>query len=111
VKKKSRDLKSDFAKADKTPGKPDAELPEVTTAMLDRAEYSVGGAVLPTPRRRGRPAGTGMKESTTIRFDREVVAKFRAMGPGWQTRMNEALREWLQAHPRRTRAQRPKRAG
>lgn len=45
-------------------------------------------------RRRGRPAGSN-KESTTVRFDRDVLDAFRAGGPGWQTRMNAALREWL----------------
>lgn len=48
-------------------------------------------------KRRGRPAGSG-KESTTIRFDRDVLAAFRAAGPGWQTRMNAALRDWLKTH-------------
>lgn len=45
-------------------------------------------------RRRGRPAG-GDKESTTIRLDRDILNTFRAAGPGWQTRINAALREWL----------------
>ncbi len=48
-------------------------------------------------RQRGRPAGSD-KESTTIRFDRDVLAAFRAVGPGWQTRMNAALRDWLKNH-------------
>ena len=30
-----------------------------------------------------------------IRFDPEVLAAFRASGPGWQTRINVALKEWL----------------
>ncbi len=45
-------------------------------------------------RQRGRPTGSD-KESTTIRFDRDVLAAFRAGGPGWQTRMNAVLRDWL----------------
>lgn len=48
-------------------------------------------------KQRGRPVGSD-KESTTIRFDRDVVATFRAAGPGWQTRMNAALRDWLKNH-------------
>ena len=48
-------------------------------------------------RQRGRPTGSD-KESTTIRFDRDVLTAFRAGGPGWQTRMNAALREWLKTH-------------
>ncbi len=48
-------------------------------------------------KRRGRPAGSD-KESTTIRFDRDILAAFRAGGPGWQTRVNQALRDWLETH-------------
>lgn len=51
-------------------------------------------------KQRGRPAGSD-KESTTIRLDRDVLAAFRAEGPGWQTRMNAALRDWLKTHPPR----------
>lgn len=29
----------------------------------------------------------------------EIVEYFRATGEGWQTRMDEALREWISAHP------------
>ena len=49
-------------------------------------------------RGRGRPAGTGSKEQVAIRIDRDVLAAFRAGGAGWQTRMNDALREWLKEH-------------
>ena len=48
-------------------------------------------------RKRGRPLGS-TKESTTVRFDRDVLDAFRAGGPGWQTRMNDALRDWLKEH-------------
>ena len=49
-------------------------------------------------KRRGRPAGSGNKEQIAIRFDSDVLAAFRAAGPGWQTRMNAALRDWLKTH-------------
>jgi uncharacterized protein (DUF4415 family) len=48
-------------------------------------------------KRRGRPVGSN-KESTTIRFDTEVLDAFRADGPGWQSRINEALKDWLKSH-------------
>jgi uncharacterized protein (DUF4415 family) len=38
------------------------------------------------------------KVSTTVRFDSDVIEAFRASGRGWQTRMNEALKEWLKEH-------------
>jgi uncharacterized protein (DUF4415 family) len=42
---------------------------------------------------RGRPKSDAPKVSVTLRVDRDVVGRFRAQGPGWQTRMNEALRK------------------
>ena len=30
--------------------------------------------------------------------DRDVVDAFQAGGPGWQRRMNDALRDWAQQH-------------
>ena len=53
-------------------------------------------------RRAGWPVGSGSKEQVAIRFDHDVLSAFRAQGPGWQTRMNAALRQWLARHPRRT---------
>ncbi|MBL9074908.1 BrnA antitoxin family protein [Tabrizicola sp.] len=42
---------------------------------------------------RGRPLAAAPKISTTIRLDPEVIAHFKADGPGWQSRINEALRK------------------
>jgi uncharacterized protein (DUF4415 family) len=49
------------------------------------------------PGRPPAPAGS-QKESTTIRFDREVLEAFKSTGPGWQTRINAALKDWLKTH-------------
>jgi uncharacterized protein (DUF4415 family) len=51
--------------------------------------------------RRGRPPVEMTKVSTTIRLDAEILEKFRAGGPGWQSRINAALREWLAEHRKR----------
>lgn len=58
-------------------------------------ELNVGVAAY---RKRGRPVSSVTKEQVAIRFDRDVLTAFRAAGPGWQTRMNEALRDWLRTH-------------
>ena len=47
---------------------------------------------------RGRPPGSGKKVQLTVRFDAEIVEAFKSAGAGWQTRMNGALREWLEKH-------------
>ena len=44
---------------------------------------------------RGRPKLDQPKVSTTLRLDADVIAQFKAKGPKWQTRINDALREWL----------------
>lgn len=63
---------------------------------LSKDEMRAGAAAV--ARKRGRPVGSGSKEQVAIRFDREVLAAFRAAGPGWQTRMNDALKDWLRTH-------------
>ncbi|WP_367185256.1 BrnA antitoxin family protein [Limnohabitans sp. Rim8] len=50
-------------------------------------------------RKRGRPAGSGVKEQVAIRLDKEILEAFRAEGKGWQTRINQALRRYLAEHP------------
>jgi uncharacterized protein (DUF4415 family) len=45
-----------------------------------------------TPVRRGRPRLSNPKVSTTIRLDADVIEKFRATGPGWQSRINAILK-------------------
>ncbi|MHB1631009.1 MAG: BrnA antitoxin family protein [Acidithiobacillus sp.] len=42
---------------------------------------------------------TPSKERITICLSGEVVERFRASGSGWQTRIDAALREWLETHP------------
>ncbi|MGH8803645.1 MAG: BrnA antitoxin family protein [Polaromonas sp.] len=48
--------------------------------------------------RRGRPLGSGTKMQVTLRLDVDVVQRLRATGVGWQTRANDALRNWVKRH-------------
>jgi uncharacterized protein (DUF4415 family) len=64
------------------------DAPEWTDEMFDRAEIRIGDKVI----RRGRPPGSA-KTQVSLRLDQDVIAAFRAQGPGWQSRMNEALRK------------------
>lgn len=38
------------------------------------------------------------KETVTIRIDRDVLAWFRKRGRGYQTRINQLLRKYMEAH-------------
>ena len=49
----------------------------------------------PARRGRGRPVQEVTKVPTSIRFDIEVLDSFKALGDGWQTRMNDVLRTYL----------------
>jgi uncharacterized protein (DUF4415 family) len=50
-----------------------------------------------TPKR-GRPPSLTTKEHINIRIDADVLTAFKKSGAGWQTRVNDALREWLKTH-------------
>ena len=54
-------------------------------------------AIKPTVRR-GRPLADVTKERITIRLSSDVVRAFRESGDGWQTRINDALADWLKSH-------------
>jgi uncharacterized protein (DUF4415 family) len=41
---------------------------------------------------------SAQQERVTIQLSRDIVEKFRATGKGWQTRLDAALRDWLQTH-------------
>jgi len=41
----------------------------------------------------GRSKVEVTEEAIKLRIDPDVLAHFRAMGPGWQSRINEALRK------------------
>ena len=47
--------------------------------------------------RKGRPKVSNPKQALTVRYDADIVAAFKATGAGWQTRMNDALRDWLES--------------
>jgi uncharacterized protein (DUF4415 family) len=48
---------------------------------------------------RGRPKAAVTKQRISIRLSPDVLEAFRATGAGWQTRIDAALRDWLETHP------------
>ena len=57
------------------------ELPELTEEMLARATVNKGG----------RPKSINPRRLISIRLPEEIISKWRATGPGWQTRMADRL--------------------
>jgi uncharacterized protein (DUF4415 family) len=50
------------------------------------------------PVRRRGPQKAPTKQQVTMRLSPDVLDKFRATGNGWQSRIDDALREWLKTH-------------
>lgn len=65
------------------------DAPELTDAWFDQATMKVAGVPI---NRGGRPRGSG-KQQVTLRLDRDALDRLRAEGPGWQTRINAAVRK------------------
>lgn len=64
------------------------DAPELDDAWFEKADLMFGRTVI----RKGRPPGSS-KDAISLRLDQAVLDHFRAGGPGWQTRINEALRK------------------
>lgn len=63
--------------------------------IIDAMERDIADAMLPAMAKAARSAGrpASGKIRVTLLIDPAVVAKFKATGPGWQARMNDALRK------------------
>jgi len=49
-------------------------------------------------RKRGRPFSDNPKKLVSLRVDADVLDAFKNTGTGWQTRINQVLKEWTEAH-------------
>lgn len=82
-----------------TPDWDDDDLPEWTDDQFARAQFSIGGKIIReadgTLTKPGRPKSVDPKKQVTLRLDSAVLEKFRAMGPGWQSKINAELRKAL----------------
>ncbi len=78
-----RSLKSDLARVDAHVIQPSEyeDLPELTPAMLKRARINKGG----------RPVSANPRKLISLRLPADVIERWRATGPGWQTRMAAQL--------------------
>ncbi|MEA3119574.1 MAG: hypothetical protein QOI13_2844 [Paraburkholderia sp.] len=47
---------------------------------------------------RGRPKSPSRKVPLKLRIDPDVVEAYKAQGDGWQTRINDALRDYAKSH-------------
>lgn len=78
-----RTLGSDLKRVDAHVIKPDEyeDLPEMTDEMFNRTVF----------KKAGRPRMVNPKQMISLRLPPEVIARWKATGPGWQTRMAKRL--------------------
>jgi len=63
------------------------EVPELGAEWIEGADYYEGKKLV----RRGRPRLEKPRQLLSLRLPPDVIASWKASGPGWQTRMAEAL--------------------
>ena len=85
------------------------DAPELTPELARRGQISVGGKVIReatgTLTKRGRPpVGDEAKQQVTLRLAPKVIRYFKDSGGGWQTRLNEALEQYVTRDTLRERA-------
>jgi uncharacterized protein (DUF4415 family) len=68
------------------------EIPELTEEDFKRGLWHKGGVLMPHGPR-GRPKSPAPKRAVSPRLDPDVLAHYRRSGPGWQSRINAALRK------------------
>jgi uncharacterized protein (DUF4415 family) len=61
----------------------------------DWDQPAAGAQVAGAPK---QPVGNGSKQIVTIRLDIDMLEWFKAAGPGYQTRVNQVLRDYMEAH-------------
>ena len=66
------------------------DAPELTREWFETADLYHGDKLI---RGGGRPKSDAPKQAVNIRLDADLVAHYRASGPGWQSRINDALRK------------------
>lgn len=74
-----------------------SDNPELTEAELAKGKpfnEAFPELAASIKRTRGKQK-TPTKELVSLRVDRETLAAYRATGPGWQSRINKALRDAL----------------
>jgi uncharacterized protein (DUF4415 family) len=69
------------------------DAPMLTAGQMADMEHFQGDTFI--KRGRGRPPTGEAKELVSVRLDRDVVAKLREAGPGWQSQVSELLRQAL----------------
>ena len=76
--------------------------------VVNGGGYATVRAAVAQKRQRGErgPQVAPTKQLVSVRYSPEVLSYFKSSGAGWQTRMDEALKQWVATHASGDRASR-----
>ena len=83
------------------------DAPELTDDFFANATPMIGDKVVSKEEfkaaasavvRMGRPPVESPKQAVNIRLGADILLAFKSTGKGWQTRIDNALRDWLKEH-------------
>jgi len=69
------------------------DAPSLGKVWFETADLCDGKTLV----RRGRPPKAHTKVTLNMRVDADIMEALRARGRGWQTQLNDALRNWVSA--------------
>lgn len=67
------------------------DAPELDEAWFEKADHFIGQKLVERGYRPGK--------TERLVLPTELVERFRGVGPGWQIRIEDALKEWMAEHP------------
>ena len=81
------------------------DAPELSDDFFDKGTWRIGDKVVSRQEaqtalvvKMGRPPVASPKKAINIRLGDDILTAFKATGKGWQTRIDNALRDWLKEH-------------
>ena len=83
--------------------RPKEEAVLARAVVVKKGGYPAVQAALAAKRKQGQrgPQRSPTKKAVSIRYSPEVLDYFKSTGAGWQTRIDEALRDWVAQHAHR----------
>ena len=81
------------------------DAPELTEEFFEKGTWRIGDKIISRQEaqaeikiKMGRPPVDSPKQAINIRLGDDILSAFKATGKGWQTRIDNALRDWLKEH-------------
>lgn len=86
--KRRESIQPSFVDPDDAPAWTDEQIARAQKAVGEKVVREASGTLSRGP---GRPRKPDAKQVVSLRLEPEVIAAYKALGPGWQTRMSAVV--------------------